>query len=382
MERLKLFSLLISLVLSMSFSLSAQQKIGSVIHTAHKINSVALNEERTILVRTPPDYNKSTTSYPVIIMLDAHGALNTMLPSVVESQASYAEKIPEMIVVGIQNTNRTRDMTPSQTERRDSGGADKFLDFIQSEVIPFVDKNYRTHPYRVFAGHSLAGLTVVYTLAARPHLFNGYIAASPVLHWDKNFVIKKSAETFKNRKDLKNTLFVSLGNEPDYDDGFNSYNNLLQRSAPKGLSYELNRWLDEDHGSGVMRAFLFGLRKIFDGWPPPPSIGNVGALEKHYQNLSKRFGYEITTPEASVNGLGYSFLVADRVSDAIATFERNVELYPNSANVYDSLAEAQEKAGLKSKALANFEKAYKMAEKSGDVSLAQSAKANFERLRK
>ena len=88
--------------------------------------------------------------------------------------------MPEMIVVGIQNTNRTRDMTPTKTESANSGGGENFMKFIETEVMPMVEKNYRTQPFKIFAGHSLGGLTVIYSFVSRPDLFNAYIAASPV----------------------------------------------------------------------------------------------------------------------------------------------------------------------------------------------------------
>jgi predicted alpha/beta superfamily hydrolase len=98
------------------------------------------------------------------------------------------ERIPGMIVVGIDSgdrSQRTHDLTaPSQVEieRRFSpgnGGADVFLAFIDSELVPYVEKNYRTRPYRILVGHSFGGLFAIHTLATRPMLFNAYIAIDP-----------------------------------------------------------------------------------------------------------------------------------------------------------------------------------------------------------
>lgn len=361
-------------------SVASQQQVASVAHFRYTIASKALNEERTILVRVPPTYERSTERFPVVLMLDAHQPQNGMMASIIESQA-FAGAMPEMILVGIQNTNRTRDLTPTKTERVGSGGGDKFLDFIEQEVLPFVDKNYRTQPYRIFAGHSLGGLTVVYAMSTRPHLFGGYIAASPVLHWDNNFVIKKSEDLFKAQKEFKKSIFISLGDEPTYTNGFNSYKDLLKKSAPNGFDYEFQHWTDEDHGSVLMRTYLAGIRKIFNGWRIDANIPNLAGLNNHYSKLSKRFGYEIKPPENIVNQFGYALFRAEKVDEAIEAFEENVKLYPDSANVYDSLAEALEKKGSKAKALANYEKAYKMAEQKGEGQLAQSAKANFDRLK-
>jgi predicted alpha/beta superfamily hydrolase len=356
------------------------QQIASVTHTRHSINSTILGEERTVLVRVPPAYERTTQQYPVLLMLDAHSPQNGMMASIIESQA-FAGAMPEMILVGIQNTARVRDLTPTKTDRAGSGGGDKFLDFIEKEVLPLVDKTYRTEPYRIYAGHSLGGLAVVYAMATRPHLFGGYIAASPFLHWDNNFVVKKVEETFRNQKEFRKTLFFSLGDEPPYMGGFNAFKDLLKKNAPSGFEYEVNHWTDEDHGSILMRTYLAGIRKTFAGWRIDASVQSLMALKSHYSKLSKRFGYEVKPPENIVNQFGYALLRSEKVDEAIEAFEENTKLYPDSANVYDSLAEALEKKGSKSKALANYEKAYKMAEQKGEAQLAQAAKANFDRLK-
>ncbi len=83
-------------------------KIPSVVHTRHKINSAALGEERSVLMRVPPGYEGGTEKFPVVYMLDGHGYYLNMMPGIIESQ--YAGKqMPEMILVSIQNTVRTRD---------------------------------------------------------------------------------------------------------------------------------------------------------------------------------------------------------------------------------------------------------------------------------
>lgn len=361
-----------------SFGIFAQtQQIASVVHTPHTINSQILNEERTILVRVPPDY-QTGKKYPVLYMLDAHSPQNAMMVSIIEQQV-WGEMMPEMLVVGIQNTNRTRDMTPTKTERAGSGGGEKFLEFIEKEVIPLVEKNYRTQPFRVFAGHSLGGLTAVYAFVSRPDLFNAYIAASPVLHWDNKFVVKRAEELFKQNRVFDKTLFIALGDEPNYSDGFNSFQNLLKQAKPKNLEYELREFKDENHGSIVLPAYYYGLRKVFEGWQPPAS-GSISDLENHYKKLSKRFGYEILIPEDLLNRAGYQMMNAGKIAEAIEIFRKNVANYPNSSNVYDSLGEAFEKNGQMKQAAENYEKAYNLAKAQSDERLAEIYKTNLDRV--
>lgn len=162
------FVILIAILLLLSIDGSSQEpQVASVVHTRHTIDSTVLGEERTILIRVPAGYQL----FPVVYMLDAHPPQNAMMVGLIEQQV-WGGQMPEMIVVGIQNTNRTRDLTPTKTDRAGSGGGDKFLQFLETEVMPLVEKNYRTRPFRVFAGHSLGGLAVVYALISRPDLFN------------------------------------------------------------------------------------------------------------------------------------------------------------------------------------------------------------------
>lgn len=376
-------TILFSAFLCTFASLLAAQvpQVASAVHDQHKINSSVLGEERTILVRVPAAYRQGDARFPVMYMLDAHPPQNSMMVGLIEQQA-WSGIMPEMIVVGIQNVARTRDMTPTASERSPgSGGADKFLDFIQREVMPFVEKNYRTQPFKVFAGHSLGGLLTVYTAVSRPDMFNAYIAASPVLHWDKNYVIELARNKFKNGGELKKTLYIAIGDEPTYTDGFNSFRNLLKESAPKGLAYEFQQFPNDNHGSVVLPAYYAGIRKIFAGWQPN-EMRSLAELESHYRKLSERFGYNILVPEDIMNRAGYELLNAGRSADAIEVLKKNVANYPRSSNVYDSLGEAYEKSGDNRLARENYQKAFDLATSQNDAQRAAIYKANLERVSK
>lgn len=137
MPKNKLF-LLFALTFCFSIAGFAQnQPIASVVHTPHKINSQILGEERTILVRIPANYARTDEKFPVVYMLDAHPPQNAMVVGLIEQQV-WGDMMPEMIVVGIQNTNRVRDMTPTAVaDRAGSGGGEKFLEFIESARANF-----------------------------------------------------------------------------------------------------------------------------------------------------------------------------------------------------------------------------------------------------
>lgn len=353
------------------------------------IKSSVMGEDRAILVRTPQGYDTSKNSYPVLYMTDgdAHMAHTA---STVEFLARNG-RIPEMIVVGIPNTDRTRDLTPTKatgentTQFPTAGGADKFLKFIETELIPEIERRYRVQPYRILAGHSFGGLFVIHTMITHPELFQSYIAVSPSLQWSDQATLKRAEEFLKGRKEWNATLFTSLGNEPgDIGEAFVLFKDMLTKHPIKGFGWEWQQLADEDHGSVVLRSHYLGLRKVYEGWQMPRDpttgavVGGLKGAEEHYRRLTQKFGFSIPVPETLVNQIGYQFLQGGNPDEAIATFKRNVELYPASANVYDSLAEAYEKNGHLELAIPLYEKAQTLSQQNDDPN-ATVFKANYDR---
>ncbi len=355
-------------------------KIPSVVHAQHKINSAVMGEERSVLVRVPPNYDGGTEKFPVVYMLDGHGSYLSMMPGIIESQ-SWGKQIPEMILVSIQNTVRTRDLTPTVDKNKKfvTGGADKFLQFIETEVIPLVEKNYRTQPYRIFAGHSYGGLMVVHSFLTRPDLFNAYIAVSPYLHWDNNLPVRRAEEVFKQKKDWKKTMFLALGDEPEYVSAFNSFNELLDKTKPQNFDYEFQRYPDEIHTSIALRGYNAGLRKIYAGWYPP-QMNSPAALEAYYKKLSDKFGYQIKMPDDAFHQMAVRFGKENKLNEAIIFFKRSIELFPNNLITYGILGETYEKNGQLKEAKDIFEKGYKLSVEQSNTQPAQAFKNDFERL--
>jgi uncharacterized protein len=355
------------------------------------IKSAVLGEERVVLVRTPAGYETGDQRYPVLYMTDAPDHLGHAASSIEFLASARNGRMPQMIVVAIVNTDRTRDLTPTKASMDPAGkqppvggGADNFLKFIETELIPLVEKTYRTQPYRVFAGHSFGGLLVMHAFATKNELFNAYLASSPSLDWDKEIAIQKTREFLEGRKELNRTLFMCLSNEKGgMRSSFDKAKELLAHQQIKGFVWDSMLMEDEDHGSVVLRSYYSGLKKIFEGWNPTQETraAGVAALEEHFKKLSAKYGYTILVPEFMINEAGYQLLRDGKNDAAIAVFKTNVERYPNSANVYDSLAEAYEKTGKLDLAKPNCERAVQLAIKNHDVNLALF-RTNLERVSK
>jgi predicted alpha/beta superfamily hydrolase len=173
------FWILLCYLVPLVFALPRQssgQHSGESIVIGHveTIRSAILNEDRDILIYTPPDYDKSRMRYPVLYLLDADDHFHSAT-GIVRHLADNG-LIPGLLVVGVRNTDRWRDLTPGgdenlREEMPASGGGERFLRFLKEELAPYIDTRYRTRPYRILIGHSLGGLMAVYAFLREPTLF-------------------------------------------------------------------------------------------------------------------------------------------------------------------------------------------------------------------
>jgi predicted alpha/beta superfamily hydrolase len=174
------FYLTISILLSLlKTGIVYGQDIAVKLGFADSIQSSILKEKRKIIIRLPDDYDTSKKTYPALYLLD--GDNNSLFEAVSTlNKLGRDENIPKMIVVAIANTDRDRDMMPVSTKQYTVpvAGAEQFLSFIADELIPQIEKKYRTNQQRILCGKSLSGLFTLYALLTRPQLFESYIGRS------------------------------------------------------------------------------------------------------------------------------------------------------------------------------------------------------------
>lgn len=255
---------------------------------SYTIHSKILNEDRNIQIYLPPGYHETkypNQKYPVIYLLDGESNFN-YLTAYIDKLSKYPyPDIPEMIIIGIINTNRTRDLTPTKVIadkmtkeqagklKGDNGGNTDFFKFINDELFPYVNTNYRTLDYRLLIGHSFGGITALNNLLNHTDMFNAYIVHDPSIWWD-NQVILKEYEKELTQKDFKNRrLFLSQVGESENKDhltdhytAIRKFNTLLAAKTPLTLTYNYKQYDSEDHGSIPMKGNLDGLRFIFKGY--------------------------------------------------------------------------------------------------------------------
>jgi uncharacterized protein len=356
----------------------------------HRIRSKLLGQEREILVRTPPGYEGHDAPYPVLYVTDGPAQLALLSETV--RFLSRNGRMPELVIVGITHVDRTKELTPTRGSLpgvplpfETSGGADAFLGFVEKELIPFVEKRYRTAPFRILAGHSFGGLFALHTLTARPELFQARIAVSPTFLWDGELPLRRVEELVAKRPDLATTLVYTVGDEGEENDrAYRRFEAFVSKAGPKVRAKGIHL-AGEDHNTVVFDSHYRALREIFDGWQMPIEEGAIGpkggvaAVEAHYRAVSERLGMLVAPPEPTLNLAGYQSLQDGKLDEAVATFRRGAELYAGSPNAHDSLGEALEKKGELQAALASHRQAVTLAEKRKDP-LLPALRANRDRV--
>lgn len=226
----------------------AMQTNGPLVQFGEKytIHSKLLNENRQYWVYLPPSYQSSRKKYPVLYLLD--GESNFDWASKVAQFFGDTFETPEMMVVGIPNTDRDRDLTPTHVpDLASSGGGPLFEKFLSDELTPEIDTKFRTVPYRILLGHSLGGIIAVDSFLRQTNGFQAYIAIDPSLWWDNRIFVQRAKE-FSPRTNSHDALFIAEANTDGPATNSNKYSSDMFLAALKTNSSDIRvGWQFFDH---------------------------------------------------------------------------------------------------------------------------------------
>ena len=361
------------------------------------LQSKALGEQRKIWVYVPSG-GSSQQKYPVVYLLDGDAHFYSVVGIIQQlSQVNGNTICPEMIVVGIPNTDRTRDLTPTHVDvdppfmdsafSKTSGGGEQFISFIEKELIPHIDSLYPTQSYKMLIGHSFGGLAVMNTVVNHTKLFNSYICIEPSMWWDKMNYLKATKKALSEKNFSGTTLYLGIANTMEEDMDITKVQSdtsvatrhirsileldkHIKSQKQNGLRYESKYYNNDDHGSVPIIAEYDALRFIFDKFRfklsfkdfTDSSAALANKFKRHYEEVSKMFGYKVPPPENIVNSMAYEFLGQKQYTKAGSLFKMNVDNYPGSYNVFDSYGDYFVAIGDKQKAIENFKKALSLKE--------------------
>ena len=364
-------------ILSATFiflSLVSHAQTGNDIFPSGKVDSVyskILGEQRTVWIYSPtmkPGNKYAGERFPVIYLLDG----DTHFEGVVAMIRQLGEidgntSFPPMIVVAILNTNRTRDLTPmhimndlpymDSNASVNTGGNEKFIAFMQNEIMPHIDSLYPVQPFKLLIGHSFGGLTAMNILTNHTKMFNAYIAIDPSMWFGHEAFLKVTEQKLAQQNYAGTKLYLGIANtmpegmtleslKNDTTAGTRhirsifSLNDFIKKHPKNGLEYAENYHPDDDHGSVPFISEYEGLRFIFRDYKLTFSIADfldsstaiIKKISDHYEKISKQFGYTVLPPQDMIAGFAMIAMSKEFMPRAEALYTMNVENYPNSAD--------------------------------------------------
>ena len=341
-----------------------------------KMFSKILDEEREVWVHMPKGFygmDEQTLNYPVVYVIDGESQfLSTVgVLEQLSSAASANDISPQMIVVGITNTDRNRDLTPNpgiigkdSSSINRTGGAGQFAEFIKEELMPFIDEKYPTSNHRTLIGHSLGGLFTLNTLLKFPDLFDYYLAIDPFMRWDEQRFSNQVLEALKTKDYPNKKLYIATANSrmswmslSDVKEDTTEIMKMMKcnlafkeslDSSEIQLQY-LNKYYEEENHFQIpliatydaFRYFYadYHFPKMMDYYYPRSKEEEgdlVRELEDHYGRISKDLRFKVLPMESYINSWAFGFIQFDRADIAGRLFDYNIKNYPKSANVYAS----------------------------------------------
>ncbi|ALW85244.1 hypothetical protein AUC43_09135 [Hymenobacter sedentarius] len=365
-----------------------------VIGQVDSVTSAVLKETRRVWVSVPPSASDPTFAkqrYPVVYLLDGDRHFAYTSDIIQRLNVGTSRVFPEMIVVGIPNTLRTRDLTPSRPtseegmspeELKTAGGGENFTVFLEKELIPYIEAHYPAAAHRTLVGHSFGGLLVMNTLVHHAALFENYVAIDPSMEWDGEKLLKQAHEAFAQPRFKGRTLFVASANNATGLDSVLAANDSrwklreeLARNPSNGLRSAFRHYPNDTHNSVTVHATYDALRYIFQPYTLSPAAfmalytnksiedGPATRLVAHYKRLSAQVGYSVLPPEFFVNRLAYGRLAQPgQAPQALALFQLNLQNYPTSPSAHAGMGDYYETQKQPDLAIASYTKALQLRE--------------------
>jgi len=316
-----------------------------------KFHSKILNENRTLLVNLPRGYDETKNSYPVLFVLYGGQVEGYFAEAVhIVDRLSVGSIIPDMIIVGVKNTDRYRDNLPIN-RNGEPGGAENFLKFFTEELIPFIDQSFRTKDFRILLGPQAGATFSVYALMEKPDLFKVNIITNPFWnHSIREYLLTKADDFYNKEGLLKNFLFITSYANNDNEaiqEYLRKFKMIVENGKRSDFTLIFNRIEQREDDVVPPPGLREGLKIYFKEYKFPRGIEIDGLedLNQYYQNLSKKYGYEVEIPEFTLVRQGDKLEERDKLEEAKIVFEYIVEKYPYDLNSYARLADLHRRWG-------------------------------------
>jgi predicted alpha/beta superfamily hydrolase len=138
---------------------------------------------------------------------------------------------------------------------------------MEHELLPYIDKKYRTRNYKILAGHSLGGLLAINSLISKPYLFQAHFAFSPSLWWDEQLIVNRANAFFQETKTLENFLYLNMGKESQKTtNGINAFKTIINKNNPEQFEFISDTFLEESHVTTPVIGQYKAYRALYRDW--------------------------------------------------------------------------------------------------------------------
>lgn len=336
----------------------------------HRFYSKVLNEEREIWVRVPTGYNVDKASkYSVVYLLD--GPNNFIYTAGLLRQLEI-RSVPKSILVGIANTNRSRDLTPAIMEEgkvksnSTMGGADNFMKMIENDLFPFIAQNYSINGFRTLVGHSYGGLFAIHSLATKPEMFNAYLAISPSLWWNDQKVVSYFEERLKANPDMKGLLYLIIANERGKMlGGLLKLVGVLESEAPKNLRWDYKVHPNEHHGSIPVVGTMEGFHFFYKDWHMTDLLKEqdkfgLRAFEWRAEKIKNEFDQELVLDYDMLSDFLYRLNEEKKFQEQLETALYLIQKGKKEVEFYEAVARSHIGLNNRAEAIRYYKEAYKL----------------------
>jgi len=330
-----------------TYAVCLAQKDGDPISigTYRVIHSDILKEDRLLYVHLPEGYQDTQQRYPVLYILYAQLYNYVADAAIITEKLGGTGEAPPLIIVGVANTNRYRDLLPVRSQRiAESGGADNFLTFLEAELIPYVDKTYRTKQFRILAGPQAGAVFSLYALLTRPTLFQATISENPFMNPDNaEHLLPLSEQFFRNRTALRHYLYIRCEKNERAQQLESARRFAALFDSTKPLGFKVKVEFKEPSGDFIPALpFSEALGSIFAGHKLPADFrtSSLQDILHYYEQRSEEYGFPVDPPDLMLTFEGVKLQQRGMMREAIGIFNHQLQLNPKSLNALLQLGEA------------------------------------------
>ena len=299
------------------------------------IDSKILKEKRLVSILTPANYAYSSQKPAVLYVLDAEWIFK-YAKGLVNFLSNDLGAMPPLIVVGIYNTDRYRDLNATYN-KKDSYF--KFAEFMEKELMPYINKNYRSNGFNLIYGWSSGSGMVSAMMNQKTELFDAYIEGGSGIGPKTKAYLEKNIPTLNLKQ---KHLYVSTEGIGPRKKGLYVYQQMMQKLNPKGLRWKMEVLKGHQHVSALAQGLHNGLRFVFQDFVVPEKVVLKGldAIKAYYKDLNQKFSFQVKMPIGVINESAFiMYYNSKKLEEAVKILKYGMKLYPKSPTIAGVLAE-------------------------------------------